>query len=62
MISHLRIPIIEISKRYWNIWERILMTIRSSQQVLINNVGKYINVLDSPWLLTRDRLHLYQKQ
>ena len=56
-----RFPIIEIPKRYWPIWNNILKTICSSQQILINTIGKYICIADSPWIITRDRIHFYQK-
>ena len=62
MHTNERFPTIEIPKRYWSIWSNILKSIRSSQQILINNIGKYIRIADSPWIITRDRIHLYHKQ
>lgn len=62
MPTNERFPIIEVPKSYWSIWNTILKTIRSSQQILINNIGKYIRIADSPWIITRDRIHLYPKQ
>ena len=62
MHTNERFPTIEIPKRYWSIWSNILKSIRSSQQILINNIGKCIRIADSPWIITRDRIHLYHKQ